>query len=221
MTVIVEVFDTLKASATPMTWLEVTSTIASKRFVHGGTVSRALRRLFAKKCVTREFLPGKHSGTKLWSAIPNAVYTVKQRPAKVATPKKSSGKVTVMALPTNKPTLVTATLQAITVLMADKKTFSAHDVTKKLRDMVKDGSATVDHTETGVVHVGGKAVARIEHDEVRGLVHEYHAAGKMDGYDKVMNGDHWEYAVLQTLPTPPVVIPTPMPPDDYNGDPAL
>jgi hypothetical protein len=122
-----------------------------------------------------------------------------------------------MCLPTNKPTLVTATIQAVEFLRSQKTTFSAHDVTTKLREMVKDGLAHVDNAESGTIFAYGRKVPKIEHDDVRDIVHEYFKAGKLPDYAREMQGDHWKYVpdAVQATSTPTSSSP------DYSGDPTL
>lgn len=222
-----EAFEILKKTARPMTVAELAKAIP---FSFDGTISRAMRALCAKGCVTRQPKdPAKPRGTKLWSVVPNAVFPQRRsKPAPVpqtAVPPTSStgssGKVITMCLPQNKPTLVTATIQAIEEMVNSKQPFSAHDITKKLRDMVKDGTARVDHTETGTVHAYGKTLARIEHGDVRDVVHEYFLTGKMVGWIREMDGDHWIYKeAMQSASIPPPVVLV-VPADDYDGDPVL
>lgn len=205
-----------------MTHKEITKDIPN---AFDGTISRALRALHAKGLVTKTPQdPARPTGTKLWMAV-QPIQTnlpLTQAPTPTMSSKGSSGKVISMCLPQNKPTLVTATIQTIEEMVVAKQPFSAHDVTKKLRDLVKDGKATVDHTETGTVHAYGKTIARIEHEDVRGIVHEYFLTGKMLGWTRVMDGDHWIYKegmhTAVAVPPPIVLV---VPADDYDGDPVL
>lgn len=226
MTYIDKAFDILTACARPMTWNELANDIPGSV---GETISRALRKLTDQGYVIREPKdPNKPRGTKLWSINPAAPPRKSRAQTKLPlsppmSSKGSSGKAFAMCLPVNKPTLVTATIQAIDELVSAKSTFSAHDVTKKLRDMVKDGKATVDHTETGTVYAYGKTLPRIEHEDVKGIVHEYFSTGKMGSYTRFMDGDHWAYsepkAAQVTANPPPIVLL--MPAADYDGDPVL
>jgi len=223
MTYISKAHEILKAIARPMTFKELVHDIPGSC---GETISRAMRKLFERGLVTRKPQdPTKPNGPKLWTAIPTANQSTTSRTTKPTTQTvaaKSSGKVTVMCLPQNKPTLVTATLQTISELMGlSAKKFSAHDVTKHLREMVNDGKINVDHTESGTVHVHGKTVARIEHEDVKAIVHEYFHSGKMDGWTREMVNGHWEYNELpaQAATPPPVVLVVPA--ADYDGDPLL
>jgi hypothetical protein len=84
-------------------------------------------------------------------------------------------------------------------LPANKK-FTAHDVTKRLRDIVlaqaknhQAGVALVDPTETGTVWVQGMSVSKIAHEDVREIVHELFNSGALSGYYRVHNGQHFEY----------------------------
>lgn len=87
-----------------------------------------------------------------------------------------------------------------------QKKFSAYDVTKRLREIVL-GSAkgtippgsVIDTNETGTVFVQGTSVAKIEHDDVKEIVHELFNAGAMSGYDRIHTGQHFEYDLAATI----------------------
>ena len=136
-----------------------------------------------------------------------------------------------MCIDPSKPTLNASIEVTVNKLIADKKTFSAHDVTKALREEVNAGlNATLDQGETGSVHVNGVDVPKISHDYVRDAVHELFHTGKMTGYDRNHSGSHWEYAPAVVAPPVPV-LGTPVDPStstppassggSYDGSPTL
>lgn len=137
-------------------------------------------------------------------------------PASVSTYAMYGGLI-LMCAPTNKPTLI----KAIGDLLVNEfvtcgKTFTAHDVTKRLRELVlkqaKDiddqCKATntrisyvplVDSNETGVVHVQGLQVPKIDHEDVKNTVHDIFNAGGMPGIDRIHGGTHWEYDTVANI----------------------
>lgn len=179
-----------------LTVMELTSKVKGSC---GSTIARALRKLRAEGHVDR-FLVGPH-GTMRWHV-------------KHTLPTKNPRKINTM---TSKPTLTAATISAIETLLSAKQKFSAYNVTKKLRELVTADPSLVDVGETGAVYdsVHGKIVPRIEHDQVRSLVHEYFLAGKMTGYTRTMDNDHWIYEEGPQPQNPPTVF------VPYNGDPVL
>lgn len=117
-----------------------------------------------------------------------------------------------MCITVNKPTFEKAVEDVVTEMVSAKKTFSAHDVTKTLREKVNADQITVDTAETGVVHVAGKAVARIDHDTVKDVLSNLwdDKANKMVNYDRTFNGTYMEFAPGAPLTTG-VVAPDPDP----------
>lgn len=89
-----------------------------------------------------------------------------------------------------------------------QKKFSAHDVTKRLRELVSQPTTAVNPAETGTVNVKGKAVPKVEHEDVRNIVHELFNQGLLAGYDRYMDGGHWTYDltanVAAAIPAPVV-----------------
>ncbi len=214
-----KVLAVLNAAASPMLCQDIAKQLPG---TPEPSIRRAISQLHKKGMLSYKPTDPAHPGLrKLWTptnAANPAPNTVNRNF------KGSSGKVIAMCLPVNKPTLVTATIQTIEFFLSQKTEFSAHDVTKKLRELVKDGLAHVDDTECGTVFAYGRKVPKIEHEDVRGIVHEYFGTGKMTNYIKVMDGDHWKYSpdTAQVIPTPPTVTPAPMPQSsDYDGDPTL
>ena len=92
--------------------------------------------------------------------------------------------------------------------LAAKKSFSAYDITKELRNTI--GKYNLDPAETGTVVVGGVAVPRIDHEAVKAVVHNL----AMPGYTRVHNGTYWEYSE-DAVVTPGGV--TPVVPFDGNS----
>ncbi len=98
-----------------------------------------------------------------------------------------------MCRPDNMPTLCNEVEISVEALVMAKTKFSAYDVTKDLRSKVADGTVSIDITETGTVHVGGKDVAKIDHDIIKECVHDIFNSDEMDGYDRSHNGSYFEY----------------------------
>jgi hypothetical protein len=127
-----------------------------------------------------------------------------------------------MCRPDNMPTLCKEIETTVKCYVGTKTKFSAHDVTNDLRTRVADGSANVDTAETGTVHVGGKDVAKIDHEIVKEAVHDIFHSGEMEWYNRTHNGSHWEYSEA----VDPVSVsddddPADAPKDDYDGSPSL
>ena len=101
-----------------------------------------------------------------------------------------------MCRPDNMPTLCSAIDKTVAVLVGTKTEFSAFDITKNLRSQVADGVDGIDTAETGTVYVGGKDVAKIDHEIVKEAVHDLFHRGEMSGYTRSMtpDGAHWVYA---------------------------
>lgn len=139
--------------------------------------------------------------------------------------KGSSGRTGSMCIDPSKPSFTKAVTDVVAEFVAKKQTFSAYDVTKALREKVNTGTFTIDPQETGTVHVGGKGVPRIDHEEVKGVVTECFHASEMPGYDRDHNGQYFEYKPT-TLPLDPApVAPDPATPPTsstpYDGTPTL
>jgi hypothetical protein len=115
----------------------------------------------------------------------------------------------------NKPTLIKAIGDLLaTDFVSSGKKFSAHDVTKKLRELVlsrakeiNNTSGTVgdlmttvintpqiDTTETGTISIQGLQVPKIDHDDVKTTVHEIFNLGGMPGMGRIQHAaGYWEY----------------------------
>jgi ribosomal protein S25 len=114
-----------------------------------------------------------------------------------------------MCAPSNKPSLITAVGDLlVNEFVTSGKKFSAHEVTQRLRqielDRVKNAtramplptssSVPVDRAETGETYVSGYKVPKIEHDDVKAIVHDIFNAGGMSGLGRVVTtGGFWEY----------------------------
>lgn len=116
-----------------------------------------------------------------------------------------------MCAPANKPSLIKAVGDLlVNEFVTSGKKFSAFDITKRLREIVleqmqklnvqlQQGTRQtyvpiVDTTETGEVHVQGLKVAKIEHDDVKAIVHDIFNAGGMPNLGRVhASGGFWEY----------------------------
>lgn len=114
-----------------------------------------------------------------------------------------------MCSPTDKPSLIKAVgdLLVNEFVTAGKK-FSAYDVTKRLRaielDRAKNASRNtplpysfkttpVDRAETGDTFVSGYKVPKIEHEDVRNIVHDIYNAGGMPNLGRIQVSNYWEY----------------------------
>ena len=128
-----------------------------------------------------------------------------------------------MCTPTDKPTLVAAVDAVVQSFVASQSRFSAHEITKALRESVNGGVVVVDPLETGTVHVAGKDVPKIEHEAVKGIVHDLFQASKMDGYARSHTGEFWEYSVAPPAPIDPdpIASGSGVSGDPYDGSPLL
>lgn len=113
-----------------------------------------------------------------------------------------------MCLPTNKPSLIKAVGNLlVNEFVTSGKMFTAHDVTKRLREhalnhfAAKDQHALlfVDPKENGTVWVQGQQVARIEHEDVKAIVHELFNTGGMQGIDRINENGRWEYDTVANI----------------------
>jgi hypothetical protein len=161
------------------------------------TVARALRQLrFEGRVKSR---PLKTSGRFREWTVTNGKNNpgqpvVPATPAPVlSTPAPFKGRSYMMCRPTNMPTFVKATEDVVRDFVQSERAFSAYDVTTTLREQANDGKVTIDSAETGTVHVGGKDVAKVTHDTVKGIVHEMFHTGEMTGYTRAHNGSYWQY----------------------------
>lgn len=206
-------------------------------------IGSSLRRLYHTGAVTSQKVSKKRGGyRKAWKLTASGAQLPTAPPPKKGRTRRSKGNVgtqqsskgssartTNMCIDPNKPTLNKAIEDVVGELIIAKKPFSAHDVKKELRDRVAKTTVVVDHAETGVVHVGGTPVARIDHDYVRDAVHELFHTGKMDGYDRVHTGSFWQYEPAQAntvLPDPAASTPSSSTPpaadgSSYDGSPTL
>lgn len=161
------------------------------------TVSRALRKLREEGHVQARWSQ-QTARCREWScANGNSGSTVPAvRPVKTtpATSLKGGTRSNAMCTPNNQPTFVKAVKDLTAEFMKSERTFSAYDVTTTLRERVNAGKVTINEAETGTVHVSGKNVAKVEHEAVKGIVHDLHNDGEMAGYVRQHNGKYWEYA---------------------------
>ena len=118
-----------------------------------------------------------------------------------------------MCRPDNMPTLCKAIDDHVAKRIAAKEEFSAFDITKALREEVNGGSSTIDSSETDTVYVGGKSVAKIDHEIVKEAVHDLYKRDEMTGYDRSFNGSHFIYAESADEPIGD------SDPDDSDSDP--
>lgn len=142
-----------------------------------------------------------------------------------------------MCSPTDKPSLVKAVGDLlVNEFVTSGKKFSAHDITKRLRGIELDraknatrnmplpmpNSTPIDRLETGEVHVLGYKVPKIDHEDVRNIVHDIYTAGGMPNLGRVRTNGFWEYdslgniSALVVSPTDPVRVI--VVPDDNQGN---
>jgi len=160
------------------------------------TVSRALRRMRSKGIVSSQRNGGRWVFWSFNSSQTAKVPLSKQQP-------KGAVRRNVMCRPDNMPTLCEAIDSTVKMLVGTKTEFSAFDITKDLRSQVSDGAVTIDTAETGTVHVGGKDVAKIDHEIIRDAVHDIFKRGEMSGYSRFFTGSHWTYSKAPDDPPPP------------------
>lgn len=124
-----------------------------------------------------------------------------------------------MCLP-NKMSLVKAVTDLLKFeYIPNRVKFSAHDVTARLRELVLQQAVVgavypIDVAETGIVMVQGNRVARVEHADVKAVVHHLFDSGELVGYNREDNGTFFEYVPDQvtTMPDPVQADPTPIGP---------
>lgn len=124
------------------------------------------------------------------------------------------GGLILMCAPSNKPSLIKAVGDLlVNEFITSGKKFSAFEVTKRLREVeltrAKNetrnmalplvNSYPVDKAETGEVTVAGYKVPRIEHEDVRAIVHDIFSAGGMPGLDRMMVNGHLEYDIKASV----------------------
>lgn len=204
------------------------------------TIARALRDLQIHGKIQKAVLPNDKKGRKMWAAngqplvhlsskttvatnvIPPAVNQIGTTTGRTSSigPNLSNGPKA------NSEVFVTleqAVEHVVTEFVQKGRTFSAHEVTKLLRELT-NGREYVINSITDTVHVGGKDVPRIVHDKVRDIVHELFFANKMPGYDRKDNGTYHEFTPVLPSPTvggQPVPTTSAAAPSDYDGSPAL
>lgn len=100
----------------------------------------------------------------------------------------------------NKPSLVKAVTDLLKFeYLPNHVKFSAHDVTSRLRELVLQqgvigGVYPIDVAEVGTVMVQGQRVAKIEHSDVKQIIHTLFETGELPGYTREDNGTFFEYA---------------------------
>ena len=175
---------------------------------------------------------GDRYGRKEWKLTPDgatyALNPLTKTPKTSSTgSKRSQGKKTLMCIDPSKTSLNAAIESVVVGLVTSGETFSAHDVTKELRERVAKGSVSLDIAETGTIHIHGIDVAKVEHDYVRDATHELFHTGKMSSYVRNHNGNYWTYAPAPAAapdPDPATPDPSGTPPvasGSYDGTPTL
>jgi hypothetical protein len=124
------------------------------------------------------------------------------------------GKI-LMCAPTNKPSLIKAIGDLlVNEFITSGKKFTAHDVTQRMRHLVLQRAknntllraplqtppyAVIDITEVGEVHVSGYKIPRIDHEDVKSIVHELFKMGGLIDIDRMMDGDRWVYDTKENI----------------------
>lgn len=203
--------------------------IATELQLDKKVVSSTLRKLYAKDKAVRKILAGYNS--RLWAHQDNfnkgtlPTPPLPLPPLKAAPKKKKATSASAavanqtsgtrnrsMCLP-NKPTFVQAVTDIVNEKVASQASFSAHDITKALRDKVADPSSgvVIDVSETGNVFVGGVSVIRVSHDDVKEVVAHLFNTGALAGYDRSFNGTYLEYTKQNVVPAVDPSTPDPDP----------
>lgn len=219
---------------------ESLNSLTSYGFNHS-TLRRVMNELGDEKKVVTQTIPGSRYRCKQYASLLSDTSTWADAQV-TPTPKRNkprtvrSGVASItrvpnpryqgfpMCLPDSTATKLTL-IQAVGDLVTSEfipaaKKFTAHDVTKRLREKVSADPATpISPVETGSVHVQGKSVPKIEHEDVKAIVHELFAQGLLVGFDRVHVAGHFEYDTLANIaaltPPAPIVMPQadPMTPD--------
>lgn len=138
-----------------------------------------------------------------------------------------------MCAPVNKPSLIeTVGDLLLAEFVTSGKRFSAYDVTKRLRELVLleaknlGRSVLLDPNELGTVMVQGLKVPKIDHEDVKSVVHDIFNAGGMPNLGRIHANGHWEYdtkAKIDALlapsqaPSAPVTTGSTTDPDPVSG----
>lgn len=224
-------------------WTCVSDLYASTN-LNPGTIARILRshpelfvsmRIPGDRYHRKQWAFHKKDTTNWGNAVPVKLTHPKKRKqlslpvsaSSVSTPSYGGVTMCLSASAASKPSLVKAVGDLVTLeFIPAQKKFSAHDVTKRLREIVSQAtSTTIDPSETGTVFIksANKAVPKIVHEDVRDIVHEVFNQGLMNGYGRQMNsGGFMEYDLLSNLQTSsgPVTVTNPVPdPSTATPDP--
>ena len=151
----------------------------------GSRVRHALNRLIKKGVVEKERRVGDRYNRNQWR-LTNDGYNMSLTTSAVTsgsqttTPTQNAG-ATMCTI--NKPTLVSAVEKEVMEFISSKLAFSAFDITQSMRKKAADGTLpTIDDKETGTVYLGyadgGKTVPRLDHEDIRTIVHDFFNQGK-------------------------------------------
>lgn len=166
------------------------------RQVSGGftTIARALRKLREEGKAVATKIPGDRYGRKQWAAsanvgkVSNRTTTNMNNPLQTQINFSSSNASTVLG---SKPSLLAAIAEVIAKDL--KQSFSAYDVTIKLREKVANDPSLVDTSEVGTVWLQGKRVPKITHEDVRIIVHELYNNGALRNFNRIFSGAYFKY----------------------------
>ena len=113
---------------------------------------------------------------------------------------------------------------ALAVEQLRSSSFSAFNVTKKLREQVNAGD--IEFSDKSPESVDGQTTFRVDHEEVRSVLNELYNLKVVSGLQRRDNGRYLEYVPCTSSPVTPVIpspylnivttsspVPTPLPPD--------
>lgn len=178
--------------------------------LHPDTISRILRS--NRDVFKSEIVPNDRFRRKQWAfhtkdttnwdnAVPVKLASKTRRRRQLPLPViQGASSMCLPASTAAKPSLVQAVTELVLKEFLAGTKFSAHDVTKRVRELANQSTTTINPAETGTVHVKGQAVPRIEHEDVKNIVHELFHTGQMVGYGRHYNGSYWDYDLVANLP---------------------
>jgi hypothetical protein len=200
-------------------WVSTTDMVGLVGGSHS-SVGRALRQLWTENIADKKSIAGDRYGRKQWlhldhagknfqnAAIPTKTVWVKPGPKKVKTKKtRTQPLASITPINHSQGDLIMQIEQGVETIVgefvaADKK-FTAHDITKELRDRVNAGTIQVDPGLAGTAHVGGKDVTKIEHSFVRDAVHMLMTGNRFPNYGRAHTGTFFEYFPQAAAPPAP------------------
>lgn len=185
-------------------WL-TTRDLANHMLSKPSSVGRSLRRLFYEGKVLKEKLAGDRYGRMQWIHVDNA--GVGMSFGRAASPNLTIVSLQAKPVTHTVPNIGGIIMQIeqgvdtiITEWVGAGRRFSAHEVTKELRNRANSGALQIDPGISGTISIGGKDVTKIEHNLVKEATHRAMLSGKFDSYDREHDGTHFEYFPVSTSP---------------------